>query len=795
MNKPLIEIATHRQGMLLLLALAAVLSLVVYWDFLTFTHLYLYKDIGSDTINVFYPEYVHLADYMRSDGWPAWSFSQGMGQNIFPHGIGDPFDLILVLMGSEYLAYGLAYVQVLKILLAGTIFYLYLRVLSLPPLVGVTGALLYAFSGFMILGGTWYIFSTDAVYFALLLYAFERFLKDGVWGYFCIGVALVVAAISFNLYLYAMFFLPYTLFRYYLVYGWQWRNLSIFTLKLIGIAVLGLGISAIFLFANLQEMVNSPRFLGEASFFDRLMEKGFMRFEGYAHNHTAILRFFSSDILGTGSEFRGWYNYLEAPMFYCGLLSLLLAPQVFIALERKQKVAYVLFGLVFLIPVVVPFFRHLFWAFSGEYYRLFSVFVAFLLLFFSLHGLNCITKSAINTRLLIATILILFAILFSPFVPATESRVMFVDRNLRWMASAFLIVYAVLLLAMRQCRFQLIAQWGLLLVVVVELASFSWITVNDRQIVTVDEYQARIGYNDYSNEAINKIKEKDSGFYRVEKTYKSGPAVHSSLNDAKVQQYMGTSSYHSFNQLSYIQFLNSLGVLSGANEAQTRWAKGLVNEPLLLSFASVKYLLVKNPEHLRTFSAFGFQGVEKIEDVFIMANPLYLPFGFTYDSYIALSKFESYSKASKNVALMRAVVLDQPDKTITSLLNADDSDPNAASYGIKQFAEDVGRRRADSFQMSHFSHNLVKGTIELKESQFLFFTIPFDDGWSVTVNGKEDSLVQANIGFSGLMLDSGKHEISLEYNMPYFNVSVLISVISFIVFMLCMVVMRKPVHQ
>ena len=76
-----------------------------------------------------------------------------MGQNIFPQSIGDPFELLLVLMGSKHLAYGLVYVQVCKILLAGILFYLYLRVLMLAPLTAVIGALLYAFSGFMILGG------------------------------------------------------------------------------------------------------------------------------------------------------------------------------------------------------------------------------------------------------------------------------------------------------------------------------------------------------------------------------------------------------------------------------------------------------------------------------------------------------------------------------------------------------------------------------------------------------------------------------------------------------------------
>ena len=45
----------------------------------------------------------------------------------------------------------------------------------------------------------------------------------------------------------------------------------------------------------------------------------------------AILRQFSNDMAGTGSHFLGWQNYLEAPSSYCGLICLLLTPQVFVA--------------------------------------------------------------------------------------------------------------------------------------------------------------------------------------------------------------------------------------------------------------------------------------------------------------------------------------------------------------------------------------------------------------------------------------------------------------------------------
>jgi len=782
----------NKSQAMMLLAIMALLSLVVYWDFLTFTNLFLYKDIGSDTLNVFYPGYVHLADYLRSDGWPAWSFSRGMGQSVFPGGIAEPFNLFLFLLGSEHLAYGLAYVQVCKILLAGILFYLYLRLLSLVPMAAMTGALLYAFSGFMILGGTWYVFSAQAVYFALLLYAFERYLKERVWIFLPIVAALLAANTTFSLYVFAIFFLPYSIFRYYILHGWQPRELWPFLLRLLGLIVLGLGISAVFLFANLQEMMNSPRVLGDASLFGGLMNRSPMSFESYEHNITAIMRLFSSDLLGTGSDFRGWKNYLEAPMFYCGLLPLLMAPQVFVQLDRKHKIAYALFGLVFLIPVFLPFYRYLFWAFAGDYYRLYSAFVAFVFLFFSLHALNVIFKTGrVHIRLLIVTLVVLLTALFSPYFLGVGAKAEWVNGTVRLMITGLLLVYTALVIAVKSHKFRMPAQWGLLIVICLELASFSWQTVNDRPVVTTAEFGSKTGYNDYTTDAIAVIKTKDTGFYRIEKDYSSGPAVHTSLNDALVQGYFGTSSYHSFNQLNYIRFLDALEIIDAKREHSTRWATGILSNRFLTAFSSVKYVLIKQEDRVRRFMQRGYELFHIEGDVFVMLNPNYLPFGFTYDSYMTEEKFTPLSRLKKNMALMKTAVVRQDFDKSRSLQLAHINEAEIGStFKEASYLADLEQRRNSILNISNFDHNHVKGEIALDHPKLLFFTLPFDRGWTATVDGEPAELLQVNIGFSGLLLSAGEHAIELRYRLPYFTVSLVITIIS-IICLICLVWRRR----
>ena len=70
------------------------------------------------------------------------------------------------------------------------------------------------------------------------------------------------------------------------------------------------------------------------------------------------------------------------------------------------------------------------------------------------------------------------------------------------------------------------------------------------------------------------------------------------------------------------------------------------------------------------------------------------------------------------------------------------------------------------------------GMIELNQPGMLFFTIPFDPGWKAIVNGEPAELLRVNIGFSGLQLPAGKHAIELRYQLPYFKLSLAISILS-----------------
>src|SRR5437763_1534889 len=74
----------RRVGQIISVALGLlVFGAVVFRDFVFGNATLLYKDLGSDTLNGYYPVVFHFSQYLREYGIPLWSFSTGLGQNVF----------------------------------------------------------------------------------------------------------------------------------------------------------------------------------------------------------------------------------------------------------------------------------------------------------------------------------------------------------------------------------------------------------------------------------------------------------------------------------------------------------------------------------------------------------------------------------------------------------------------------------------------------------------------------------------------------------------------------------------
>lgn len=62
--------------------------------------------------------------------------------------------------------------------------------------------------------------------------------------------------------------------------------------------------------------------------------------------------------------------------------------------------------------------------------------------------------------------------------------------------------------------------------------------------------------------------------------------------------------------------------------------------------------------------------------------------------------------------------------------------------------------------------NTVSGTVNVKEAGVLLLTIPYDEGWSIQVDGKKVSCFRVGSALMGVELDEGEHAISMKYTPP-----------------------------
>jgi uncharacterized membrane protein YfhO len=768
----------EKRGFLLLLFFVLSVAMVVFWDFLTLRKVLLFKDIGSDSINFFYARFVHLAEYFRIEGLPRWSFNLGMGQNLFAFSISDPSTILYSIVGKDAVAYAIVYAELLKIILAGFFFYLYLKVLKLSGFTALVGGLLYSFGGYQLMETSgWYNISIEPMFASMLLYAFEKFFRQRVWWPFPLVVALIGAYQPFLLYLYGIFLAGYAFLRYLDEEGWRLRALSPLILRATALAFLGIAISSVLFLSNFVQVLQSPRVGGEASYFKILSSQPVLKFAEPIQYISAVSRTLSTDLLGTGNSFRGWMNYAESPASYCGLVTLLLAPQFFLLGDRRRRWRYAVPLTLFVIGIAFPFFRYLFWGFTGDYFRTFSFFLSVLLLFLGLHALHTIeSRNTVSVKGLLTGAAVAFLMLYLP----VDNWSQLIDRNLRTVIAGFFIAYTILLAMLQSKTYRGLAKAGLLIAICIELAYLSSITVNKRDVLTSRELKQKTGFNDYSNEAVAYLNSTDKEFFRVNKTYSSGPAMHASLNDAMVQGYYGTTQYNQFNQKYYIRFLEEMNIIHKGSEWETRWARGVSTRPLLHSFASVKYTLSKDEN--ADLAGVGYEFVKTVGDVHIYRNRYFLPLGFTYDRYVSLKDFSTFSPFEKDKTLLRAFVAEGADSLWLHGLNHYGTRDTSSEYTFAEYERDIAERRNDTLAISKHGQNVIEGTITLQQKKLLFFSIPYDAGWSAFVDGKKSPIELVNIGFSGVVLDKGKHSVRLEYEPPYLRAGAAVSVAALLLY-------------
>jgi uncharacterized membrane protein YfhO len=294
----------------------------------------------------------------------------------------------------------------------------------------------------------------------------------------------------------------------------------------------------------------------------------------------------------------------------------------------------------------------------------------------------------------------------------------------------------------------------------------SGLSVNRRDALMKRELKEKVGYNDYSKEAVAFIKEKEkSAFYRIDKSYYSSGAMHGSLNDHKYHGYYSTSSYNSWAQMNFINYLRSYGVISKDNEYESRWAPGLINKPFLESLNNVKYIITKTTSN--PMWKISHDSLNKFGDVVVLKSKFSLPFGYTYDTYMKQSEFDKISMGLREfVSFSSCIIKDEDVAKYPGLKAYNLADTMAAgSFNWDVYKLKLDALRRDSLNVTNFSETKITGTANASENKMMYLSFPNDKGWHLKVDGKETEKVFLNNGMTGIYLTKGQHQIDLEYHL------------------------------
>ena len=257
------------------------------------------------------------------------------------------------------------------------------------------------------------------------------------------------------------------------------------------------------------------------------------------------------------------------------------------------------------------------------------------------------------------------------------------------------------------------------------------------------------------------------GDYRID-TYK----IHDNIGmwlDKSCLQYFGSTAAPSI-----LSFYPGLGV-----------KRDVRSEPEIANYAlrgllSVEYLIT-TPEKRESFEDEADEGWTYLADVdgyTLYHNDNYVPMGFTYDYYVTEATYEASIKTLRSNLLMRALVLTDEDvaqygKYLTELPDAMLDDLHYDSY-----TQDCADRRAHSCSVFQMNNAGFHAEITLDKPNLVFFSVPYDDGFTAYVNGEKTDILQVDEGLMAVLCPAGASSIDFVYQAAGLSASRMVTAVA-----------------
>lgn len=725
----------EKKYLLLLFIIISLISLIYYLPAIYSKTAYL---IGTDLRSQWYEFYYEfrrlIKEIIINHKWPFYSWTTFLGNNFYAskgyYLIGDIYSYIGLFLNDNFfvMAEELTY---LKYLVASFTFYLYLTVLERKPTSKLICSLAYALSAYAIYFSEQMVFQSFYSFIPLYLMGIEIYLKDNKKIIFTLSCALLFATNYYLFYTLAALTPLYFTYRYFSLYK-EAKGFVKSAFILILFFVLGSLITAFIWLPSLIYMLDSNRVSSSIEILH----------SPFVYANYIISFFFPNYIyLNRGNMFDTWAYYNREICTWASTLLLVLVPQ-FISLydKTRKRLTLSLYG-IYLLIACLPVLCMLLHGFSNPSFRWVFIIIITNLFVASevLDNLDMLNLKLIKKTIIAYTLLIVCAFVFG-FINSSENITSYKNQIIYLGISIVTIVLSYYLYKTKNIK--LITAF-VIIEITISGFYFFYKNIKDGHYIA-NEYAYRVKLQNYYGEVNDRLKALDeqngeSGqFYRVY-VDQQGVYDYFSYNLNIIQGIKGVATYDStlapsFNKMKKYVLDN----LDKTEDAYLDWIIDITDYDVL-NFLNTKYAIVTKEY------AMDLDNWQLVTDSFadyycLYKNKNYVEFGVSYKDAISESEYLA-GGYNQNALLHYVIVEDEELDSVSNYVSDANIEINFIDYGD-----------------NHLNAEYISDN-----DSFMVLSIPYDEGWSIYIDGQEVDYYNVNFGFIGLAISKGQHTITMNF--------------------------------
>ena len=728
--------------------------------------------------------YRYMNGFVKGAGYPnstfagaprntfSWATDLGSGvMNAYSFYLyGSPFFWLSVLLPQSWLPYMMVPLLVLKFGVAGGGAYLYLRRYVKNANYAVLGACLYALSGFAVYNVFFNHFVDVVALFPYLLWALDETIYEDRHGLFAFWVAV-------NLLNNYFFFVGQVIFLcIYFVCKLTAKDFRLTGRKfghLLWESVLGVAMGCLLLFPAVLSLLQNPRTIDLSSGW------GFLTYAKVQQYLAILLSWIlppdSPYLTSVWSEGVIKWTSMTAYLPLCSLAGAMAYWRSRKANSKKRIVA------VCAVCALVPVLNSAFYALNSSYYARWYYMPTLILAAMTVNALEDPDVDLDAPARGIGWIML--ATLVFAVVPVRDDTTETWSFGVLKNPGQFFVVLGFGLLGLMLYRV-LCSKWRqdsrfaqrMTAAVLVFGCAFTMVHIG---IGKFGQWHTDSDLVEQDTNALLLKNDLPEGDYRID-TYK----IHDNIGmwlDKSCLQYFGSTAAPSI-----LSFYPGLGV-----------KRDVRSEPEITNYAlrgllSVEYLIT-TPEQRESFEDEADAGWTYLADVdgyTLYHNDNYVPMGFTYDYYVTEATYQTSIKTLRSNLLMRALVLTDEDVAQYGKYLTELSEDMLNDLHYDSYTQDCADRRAHSCSVFQMNNAGFHAEITLDKPNLVFFSVPYDDGFTAYVNGEKTDILQVDEGLMAVLCPAGASSIDFVYQAAGLSTSRVVTAVAipvWVVYVACFV--------